>query len=286
MGLESATYISELVTSNPTATDLEAQGDDHLRLIKASLQSTFPAASKATYIQQAEATVTSASPDLGAATSDNVSITGTTAITSFGTTTAGVIRRGRFTGILTLTHNATSLILPGAANITTAANDRFEALSLGSGNWLVLWFTRASGLALAAFASGTIMTFGNSTAPTGWTKGSTHDNKAMRLVTGTPSTGGSVGFTTAFASQTPAGTVSGTPSLSATVSQNGWGVDAGTSSSGRLITSTGGSNPSGTGTATGAGTLSISANTWSGSFTGSAINLAVNYVDMILATKD
>ncbi len=41
MGLESATYVSDLVSSNPTGTDLESQGDDHLRLIKSSLQTTF-----------------------------------------------------------------------------------------------------------------------------------------------------------------------------------------------------------------------------------------------------
>jgi Chaperone of endosialidase len=43
MGLETATYIKDLVPSNPTATDFVNQGDDHLRLIKSVLQSTFPA---------------------------------------------------------------------------------------------------------------------------------------------------------------------------------------------------------------------------------------------------
>jgi hypothetical protein len=43
MGLESATYISQLVATNPVgATDPTAQGDDHIRLIKATLQNTFP----------------------------------------------------------------------------------------------------------------------------------------------------------------------------------------------------------------------------------------------------
>lgn len=47
MGLESATYVSGLNTSNPVGTDSKSQGDDHLRLIKSVLQSTFPNASKA-----------------------------------------------------------------------------------------------------------------------------------------------------------------------------------------------------------------------------------------------
>ncbi len=46
MGLESGTYLSDLVSSNPTGTDFESQGDDHLRLIKSTLQSTFPNADR------------------------------------------------------------------------------------------------------------------------------------------------------------------------------------------------------------------------------------------------
>jgi hypothetical protein len=43
MGLESATYISQLVETNPVgATDPKSQGDDHIRLIKAVLKNTFP----------------------------------------------------------------------------------------------------------------------------------------------------------------------------------------------------------------------------------------------------
>ena len=43
MALESATYISDLVATNPVgATDTKAFGDDHLRLIKSTLLATFP----------------------------------------------------------------------------------------------------------------------------------------------------------------------------------------------------------------------------------------------------
>lgn len=42
MGLEAATYISDLVASNPVhATDNVGEGDDHLRLIKSTLLNTF-----------------------------------------------------------------------------------------------------------------------------------------------------------------------------------------------------------------------------------------------------
>jgi hypothetical protein len=82
--------------------------------------------------------------DIGAATGNYVVITGTTTITGLGTATAGITRTVRFAGALTLTHNGTSLILPGAANIITAAGDVAEFVSEGSGNWRCLVYTRGT----------------------------------------------------------------------------------------------------------------------------------------------
>ena len=42
MTVESASYISQLNTSNPAASDNISEGDDHLRLIKSVLQTQFP----------------------------------------------------------------------------------------------------------------------------------------------------------------------------------------------------------------------------------------------------
>ena len=50
MGLESATYISQLVATNPLATDPISQGDDHLRLIKSVLQAQFSGLSGTTAV--------------------------------------------------------------------------------------------------------------------------------------------------------------------------------------------------------------------------------------------
>lgn len=102
-------------------------------------------------------TVASATSTLiGAATSQEVNITGTTTITSFDTVTAGTVREGYFSGALTLTHSGTALILPGGISITTAANDRFRALSLGSGNWIVLGYEAASGVTVGDMGISTI----------------------------------------------------------------------------------------------------------------------------------
>lgn len=84
-----------------------------------------------------------ATTNIGAASSPNVNITGTTTITAFDSFGAGAKRLVKFTGILTLTHNATSLILPGAANITTAAGDTALFVSEGGGNWRCIAYTRA-----------------------------------------------------------------------------------------------------------------------------------------------
>lgn len=84
--------------------------------------------------------------DLSTVTADFVDITGTTTITGLGTVDAGVERTVRFTGALTLTHNSTSLILPGGANITTADGDTAIFRSLGSGNWKCIAYQKASGL--------------------------------------------------------------------------------------------------------------------------------------------
>lgn len=91
-----------------------------------------------------------ATVDISTQNSNNLTITGTTTITSFGTAAAGVIRRLVFSGALTLTHNASSLILPGAENIVTAAGDTAEFLSLGAGSWRCTVYQKANGEALVS----------------------------------------------------------------------------------------------------------------------------------------
>ena len=49
MSLESATYVGDLVTTNPPGTDLRSQGDDHIRLLKSVLKTTFPNATRPFY---------------------------------------------------------------------------------------------------------------------------------------------------------------------------------------------------------------------------------------------
>lgn len=106
--------------------------------------------------------------DIGAQASENLRITGTTTITGLGTVASGTTRNLRFAGALTFTHNATSLILPGGANITTAADDRCTAKSLGSGNWIITSYTKASGKPNALLGTGDISATGTPSSTTFW----------------------------------------------------------------------------------------------------------------------
>lgn len=94
-----------------------------------------------------------ATTDIGGQNSQFVEISGTTTITSFGTTYNGP-RYLRFQSALTLTYNATTLILPGAASITTVAGDTCIAVPNQALNgWTVVSYQRASGSALVAPAT-------------------------------------------------------------------------------------------------------------------------------------
>ncbi len=104
--------------------------------------------------------------NLTTATGNTVHITGTTTITTV-TLGAGMIRDVIFDGILTLTHHATTNNLPGGANITTAANDRARYIGDGTTVYCVN-YQKADGTAVVGAATGTVVQYAGSSAPTGW----------------------------------------------------------------------------------------------------------------------
>jgi hypothetical protein len=178
--------------------------------------------------------------------------------------------------------NAVKFVAPGTnANVLTSNGSAWVSQAVGGG-----------------FASGTVMLFAQTSAPTGWTKNTTqNDNSALRLVTGSASTGGSVAFTTAFASQTPTGSVSvtsitgsiGSTTLSTPqIPSHSHPGGLGTVNPGTSIYENPGPGSSSTGNTGGGGSHDhpLSVTGGSGTFTGNAINLAVQYVDVIRASKD
>lgn len=95
--------------------------------------------------------------DLGSVASCAIVVSGTATITSFGSNAAlqsGQIKFVRFSGALTLTYNATSLITPTAASITTVAGDAALLQYLGSGNWRVLAYWPGSVSVLVSSVAG------------------------------------------------------------------------------------------------------------------------------------
>ena len=137
-----------------------------------------------------------ATTDIGAQNTVLLNITGTTTITSFGTNYNGP-RYVRFDGVLTLTHNATTLILPGGANITTAAGDSAIVVPNGTpaNGWRVLGYQKADGTTIAtskiqpisASVSGNALTISASSLTLDF-RSTTLGSGTVTTVTGTPAT--------------------------------------------------------------------------------------------------
>lgn len=129
-----------------------------------------------------------------------------------------------------------------------------------------------------AFGAGTAMLFAQTSAPTGWTKSTTHNDKALRVVSGTASSGGSVAFSTAFASGLSAGATTLSTAQMPSHNHNVTGYYGG-QENGYLLPA----NPS-------AGLYPVSYTSSStgggGSHTHTLPNFAVQYVDVIIATKN
>lgn len=84
-------------------------------------------------------------------------------------------------------------------NANAAANGANSDITSLSGLTTPLSITQGgTGVTTGVFPSGTVMLFQQTTAPTGWTKLTTNNDCALRVVSGTAGTGGSVAFSTAF----------------------------------------------------------------------------------------
>lgn len=112
-----------------------------------------------------------------------------------------------------------------AADVSSATNQPIGTQRI---NRSIASLQRWDGAVWATFGgyipSGTVMLFVQAAAPVGWTKLTTHDDKALRIVSGTGGgSGGSVAFTTAFASKTVAGSINNT---TATGSMSGGSISS------------------------------------------------------------
>lgn len=159
----SVTWFSDFTTNWPLDGDLLVEGDNHIRNIKGAI------------VQQL--------PNLG-----NVQMTATA--TELNVLDGAVVTTADLTKLGNVTANATELnVLDGILASTAELNVLQGITGLAS-----------NGVDLDNFPSGTLMTFQQQTTPNGWTRQSTHNNKALRVVNGVtwgPS-GGTAAFTSVF----------------------------------------------------------------------------------------
>jgi hypothetical protein len=102
--------------------------------------------------------ISSASPTVIDTDGDYFDVTGTTNFAAF-TVVAGRRFTVQFDGVLTMTHDATILDLPGGASITTAAGDVAEFFATGTNTVQCVNYTKADGTAIVAGASGDLRNF-------------------------------------------------------------------------------------------------------------------------------
>ena len=165
-------------------------------------------------------------------------------------------------------------------------------------------------IANSGFASGTKMLFRQSNAPTGWTKDTAHNDKALRVVSGSAGSGGNIKFSHVFNAKAISGSVS--TSISGSVAGHALSISQIPSHNHNFSGSV--SIPSGhnstdanaagvvgvlsygshkfsfSGQTSNRGNGAAHSHGWSGSanstFRGNSIDMRVRYVDVIIATKD
>jgi hypothetical protein len=215
--------------------------------------------------------------------SNAVSISAGTATLTSMTTNSATITGGTITGITDLAvadgGTGSSSLTLNSVLIGNGTSPLLAVAPSTSGNVLTsngtAWTSAANS---AIFASGTVIPFFNTNAPTGWTKLTTQNDKALRVVSGSGGVaGGTVAFTTAFASQAVAGSVQSHTLSEAEMPSHNHGVFGPVGGPGGSAAGTSDSIVTGNRGGSGGHTHP---------FSGTAINLAVQYVDVILCSKD
>lgn len=147
------------------------------------------------------------------------------------------------------------------------------------------------------FASGTLMLFQQTAAPTGWTKQTTHNDKSLRVVSGSAGSGGSVAFTTALGTPAVSGSVSVSGNISSTTlstsqipsHSHGYRAAGGTNNGNAAYGNAAQANRvinSGVTNNAGGGGSHNHGHNLAGSLSSASTTINVQYVDLIIAAKD
>lgn len=249
--------------------------------------------------------------------SSNISITGVTTVTTLNASNISV------TGILTASTSVVTSNLSASGNITASGsvsatgNVSSGSVTINASSQNITGvnsvtsssgFFNTQGHEAATFPSGTALLFYQASAPTGWTKSTSHNDKALRVVSGSGGgSGGSTAFSTVMASRTPGGSVSGTNSSGAVSNTTISEAQMPSHQHGTTFNGADDTNPprnvgnmtvwadnapfSGTAYSDYRGSSNSHGHgftnpTWSGTFTGTAMDFAVQYVDVIICSKN
>ena len=154
------------------------------------------------------------------------------------------------------------------------------ATNMTVGNTSVGFKVNGTAVANQGFAQNTKMVFYQSSAPTGWAIDTGQNNKALRVVSSSGgSAGGSVAFSTAFASHTVSLSVGATTLSTLQIPSHVHGVRGPAVPTGTPANFAAGNSTDTSSAAAGGG----NSHTHTGS--SSAINLAVQYCDVMICTK-
>jgi hypothetical protein len=168
-------------------------------------------------------------------------------------------------------------------DLTPFAIDSNGNVGIGTASPVSALEIAAPGVFTGAWAylpSGTTMLFAQTAAPTGWTKSTTHNNKALRVVSGTASSGGSVAFTTAFSAAR--GLSGSTDGHALTVAEMPAHTHTQEIMAGGVNFAPGAGYNTATGVTGSAGSNAAHSHT----LANGSVNLDVQYVDVIIAVKD
>lgn len=128
-------------SNGPLGTDTPSTLDNSIRTAAAVMRA---------LLGTLDTIASAATCDIGSKAAGQLTVSGTTTITSFGTsltsTGYGMVYVLTFSGVLTLTHSASLVCITGA-NITTEAGDTCVVRYSSSG-WTMLWYCRRSGASL------------------------------------------------------------------------------------------------------------------------------------------
>ena len=158
------------------------------------------------------------------------------------------------------------------------ANGIVERLGLGTTGQVL----KSNGLDIVfsdqepAFPAGTLALFQQTAAPTGWTKETTHNDKGLRVVTGAASIGGATAFTSVFGSGKTADAHTLTTAEIPAHSHNIVTVGIGGSGNDRILHEDN----------TGLSSQSTDTDGGSGGGHSHTLSLDLQYVDVIIASKD